>query len=160
MADVIAIKHQSMYTARMQACFDKVGNGRLAGAGEAGKPQHRRLLMHEAATRLLAHGDRLMMNVGCTSQSEIDHAASDGLVAAAIDQDESTGRTLIGVAVEGYRPRDRQVTDDYLVQAQPLCSKLCETVGVDAMLELSHGRGQRDMVDFHQIGTAREQRLR
>ena len=105
-ANVITVQHQRVHTARMQFRFHKVGDSRLAGAGQAREPQHRRFVVHQSTTLGLADSDGLMVNVCCTPQGEIDHSGCDGLVGRPIDQDERASCTVVRVCVERYRPRN------------------------------------------------------
>ncbi len=156
-ADIVAVEQQRMRTARVQAGFDQIGDGRFAGARQAGEPQHHRLVMHQPAALGLADGDGLAMDIGRAPQREIDHAGGDRLVGIAVDQDEGAGVAVVGVRIEGDRPRHRQIADADLVQRQRLGGKLGERVDVDLVLEAGHGRRQRRVVDLHQIRALRQQ---
>ena len=46
-ADVVAVEQVGVAAERVQPLLDQVGDGRLAGAGQAGEPQHARLLALE-----------------------------------------------------------------------------------------------------------------
>ena len=48
-ADVVAVEQVGVAAARVQPLLDQVGDRRLAGAGQAGEPEHARLLALESA---------------------------------------------------------------------------------------------------------------
>src|SRR3546814_1760488 len=78
MADVVAIEQIGVVAQRVQALLDQVGDGRLAGARQAGEPQAARQLALAARTRRLVDVQRLPVQVGRAPQCEIDGAAGDG----------------------------------------------------------------------------------
>ena len=58
-------------------CIDDMSNGRFAGAGQPGEPQHRGFVLHQIGAHRLANGLNLVMNIGGAAQREIDHARRD-----------------------------------------------------------------------------------
>ena len=103
-ADIVAVEQHGVVAARVQLLLDEVGDGRLAGAGQAGEPEDRGLLLLERGALGLADRERLPVDVGGAAQPEGDHAGADGVVGEAVDQDEGAGLAVLGVGVE----RDRR----------------------------------------------------
>ena len=62
-ADVVAVEQVGVAAERVQPLLDQVGDGRLAGAGQAGEPEHARLLALERRARGLVDVERLPVDV-------------------------------------------------------------------------------------------------
>ena len=102
-ADIVAVEQHGVMAGLMQPLLDDVGDGRLAGAREAGEPEDRRLLLLERRALGLADQQRLPVDIGAAPQPEGDHAGADRAVGEAIDDDEGAGLAVLGVRVEGDR---------------------------------------------------------
>ena len=74
-AHVVAVEQHGVDAARVQRLLDQIGDGRLAGAGQAGEPQHRAAVWcFSAARAALSTASGLAMDVGRPPQRESDHA--------------------------------------------------------------------------------------
>ena len=103
-ADVVAVEqHRCGGRARCSFCSTRLAMVDLPEPGQAGEPQHRRLLALQLGARCgLSTEQRLPVDVGGAAQRESDHAGADGRVGEAVDQDEGAG-----VAVLAHRDRRR-----------------------------------------------------
>ncbi len=135
-ADVVAVEHHGVDAARVELGLDHVGDGRLAGAREAGEPQDRGLLVFQRRARLLGDGEVLVVDVGGAAQREVDQARARGGVGGAVDQDEGAGVAVLGVGVEGDRRRGGEVAEADLVQPQRLGGIVLQRVDVDPVLQI------------------------
>ena len=64
MADVVAVEHLGDLPLLEERVLEGVGDGGLAGAGEAGEPQHAALLVHRLLAGGLVHGTLVPLDVG------------------------------------------------------------------------------------------------
>ena len=78
-ADVVAVEQVGVPAQRVQALLDEVGDGRLAGAGQAGEPQHAGLLALERARACLLTSSACQW-MFCAAQREVQHAGADRVV--------------------------------------------------------------------------------
>ena len=86
MSDVIAVEHERALAERMKLLFQIIGDGRFAGARQAGEPEQRRLLRIESCARCFGDFEGLEIGVRSAAQAETDHARRDCRVAVAVDQ--------------------------------------------------------------------------
>ena len=160
-ADVVAVEHQRVDAARVQLRLDEIGDGRFAGAGEAGEPQDRRALMLERGAR-----SRLVTLRSCRwtlvarRRPWVDHARRRRLVGGAVDQDEGAGLAIVGIGIEGDRLRRREVAERR-PRSAPASSPASFSSVLTSIrcLQLGDGRRHRRGADLQQIGAARQQRL-
>ena len=50
--DIVAVEQEGVAPARVELRLDQIGDGRFAGAGEAGEPEQFRLLLHQRGAAL------------------------------------------------------------------------------------------------------------
>ena len=79
----------------------QVGDGRLAGAGQAGEPQAAPACWPLIAARACRSAELVPVDVAGAAQGEVDGAAADGGVALAVDQDEAAELAVVGILLEG-----------------------------------------------------------
>ncbi len=120
-AQVLPVQHVDRAAHIEQLALHGVGQGALAGAGEAAEQYGRRLLAEAAGTLLARHmGIRTVMSAAAMGRrrSGDDHAGANGAVGQAIDDDEGAGGAVLLIAIE----RDGRVQADLdpgdLVQLQ------------------------------------------
>ena len=143
----------------VQLLLEQVGDGRLAGARQAGEPQHRRPLVLQFRTRSLGDVERLPMDVRGTAQRVEDHAGADRGVGQPVDQHERAGHLVFGEGIEGERRLHRDVADADLVEFQRLCRLVGEIVDVDPVFQLGDRGVDLVRLGAHQIGAARQKRV-
>jgi len=80
---------------QVQHLLHQVGDRRLAGARQAGEPQHAGFLGIERRARLPVDPERPPMDVAGAAQRERDHAARHRGVALAVDQDEAAHLAVV-----------------------------------------------------------------
>ncbi len=107
-ADVVAVEQVGV--ARRAACsllLDQVGDGRLAGAGQAGEPHARPGCWPLSAARASrVDVERLPVDVLGPAQREVEQPGADGGVGQPVDEDEAAHVAVLGVGVERDRPVD------------------------------------------------------
>ena len=101
MAHIVAIEDGGVAAGFVELALHQVGDGGLARAGQAGEPQHRRLLVLRRRAGRLVHVHRLPVHVLAAAQGEADHAGADGGVGHAVDQDEAAQIVVVVVGLEG-----------------------------------------------------------
>ena len=107
-AEVVAIERVGVPPFRVQRLLHQLGDGGLAGARQAGEPQHHRLLVVERGARRLVHQEFLGVDVGGAAQREVHHARAGGAVGEAVHQHEGAGRAVVahrGRAARAWRAR-------------------------------------------------------
>ena len=159
MAHVVAVEQVGVPAAGVQAGFQQVGDGRLAGAGQTGEPQQHGLLAHLFGARLLAHIHVLHMNILRTAQGILDQARANGGVRQTVDEDEAAGFTVVLVGIEGDRLAGKEVAHADLVQRQLFGRQVLHGVDVDLVLGHRQGHRQGFAADFHQVGATGEHGL-
>ena len=103
-ADIVAVEHIGVAARRVQLLFEQVGDGRLAGARQAGEPEHRRAAGSSAAARaFLSTSSDCQWMLSARRSACSDHAGADRGVGDAVDQDEGAGGAVLGKGVEGDR---------------------------------------------------------
>src|SRR5215470_10508340 len=107
MADVVAVKYHGMDAAFVQCLLNKVGQGRLSGSRQPGKPHNARHLMFELGARGFIDKMALPMNVVCPVQPESDEASAGRLVGEAVDKNEGASPPVICVSIECNWGRSR-----------------------------------------------------
>ena len=123
----------------MELLLDEVGDGRLAGAGEAGEPQDARPLALERrrAPRLSTSSACQWMLVARRRPKRIMPAATVALVKRSIRMKEPVVAVVV-VEVEGDRLGERQIAEADVVERQRLGGERLEGLDVDLVLELAH----------------------
>jgi len=144
---------------RQQPLLDQVGDGRLAGAGQAGEPQAARRLVLDPRARRLVHVQVLPVDVAGAPQREVQRSGGDGGVALAVDQDEGAERTVARVRLERERLVEVQVAAGDLVELQVLGGQVLLGVDVDLVLDLGDRGADRARAQLQQVGPARQQAL-
>ncbi len=74
MAHIVAVEQEGVYAALVELALDQIGDRRLPRAGEAGEPEHRRLVAIQLF--VVGAGDQrgVAVDVGRAAQAEVDHA--------------------------------------------------------------------------------------
>ena len=85
MTHVVGIEKEGMPAELHELLLNKVGNGRLARAGQAGEPQHSRLLALQARMGFAADIEMLAMDVVRSAQREVQHSAGNCRVTELVD---------------------------------------------------------------------------
>ena len=87
-AHVVAVEQVGVSPERQQLLLDQVRDRRLAGAREAGEPQHRGPLALLGRTRGAVDVERLPVDVLRTPQREVHQSRADRRVGQPVDQDD------------------------------------------------------------------------
>src|SRR5690606_30950110 len=117
----------------------QVGDGRLAGTGETGEPDHGWFLVLLAGAGLGIDVDVLVMNVLGTTQRKVQHAGTNGVVGETVDEQEAAELAVVGVGLKGHRAIEADVADTNLVHGQLVSGQVLHGVDVDAVLQVGHG---------------------
>ena len=88
-AHVVAVEQVGVAPELVELLLDEVGDGRLAGAREAGEPDDGRLLAVDDRAGRLVDLDRLPVHVVGPAQREVQQAGGDGGVGEPVDEDEA-----------------------------------------------------------------------
>ena len=111
-ADIVAVEQIGVPALGQQLLLDQIGDGRLAGAGKPGEPQHARASGPSAAARLaLVTSSACQWMLWAPPQREMDHARADRGVGDAVDQDEAAELRHRLIGLEGDRLVERDVAD-------------------------------------------------
>ena len=124
---------------REQPLLDQVGDGGLAGARQAGEPQHRRLLA--ASAPRAPPCPRRAGASGCRSASRSARSTmpgADRVAGQPVDQDEAAHLAVVRVGLEGDRLRQRQsVTRPISLQMQLACAGTSVSVSMSSRWAMS-----------------------
>ena len=159
MPDVVAVEGVGVAAHRLQLLLDQVGDGRFAGAGEAGEPEHRRSLAFGGRAALLGDVERLPVDVLRAAQREMDHAGPHSAVADPVDDDEAAGVVIVGVGIKRDRLIETDIAQANLVQLELLGRQMLERVDVDLVLELGDRRRDGLGAGLQPVRPAGQQRL-
>jgi hypothetical protein len=139
-AHVVAVEHARVHAFGVQPALEQVRDRRLAGAGDAGHPQHARLMRVELRVRGLGHLEALPAHVGGAAHGARDHPRGDRAARRAVDQDAAAQVVVGDVGVERDRPVERQRDVADLVAVQRARLALLAGVDVDGERELGDPR--------------------
>ena len=93
----------------------------LPAPGEAGEPEHARLLAASSPARAVLSTSSACQWMFCARRSaKRSMPGADGVVGEPVDQDEAAGVAVLVVGVEGDRPVELEVADADLVQLERL----------------------------------------
>ena len=119
-ADIVAVEQIGVPALREQRALDQIGDGRLARAGQAGEPQHRRLLALQLGARVLSTSSACQWTlVARRRPKSIMPAPTVALVKRSIRMKPPVSR-LSAIGVERDRLRGREIGVADLVQLQRL----------------------------------------
>ena len=158
-ADIVAVEDVGVAARRVQLLFQQVGDGRLAGARQAGEPEHRRPLVLGAARapscrrRATASGCCRRAAARCT----IMPAPTVALVTRSIRMKAPVARFSAKVS-KAIGACTRDVADADLVHLQRLGRLAGEIVDVDAVLQLGDRGARLVGLGAQQVGAAGQQR--
>ena len=150
-AHVVAVEHVGVAAEPVQLGLDEVGDRRLAGAREAGEPQHARRLALLRRPQRLVDVDRLPAHVGRAPQRVAQHPRADRVVGDAVDEDERARLAVVVVGVEGDRAVELEVADPDLVELELGRGEVLARVDVELVLERRDRRGGDLRADPHQV---------
>ena len=154
-AHVVAIEQHGVMAGGEQALLDDVGDGRFAGAREAGEPDDGGPLLLERSALRFADEERLPMDVSRAAQAEGDHAGANGAVRIAVDDDERAGLAVLRIGIEGDRRSGRDVAEADIVEAERVGGEVLLGVDVDAVFDGGDARRDGRGADPCKVGAAR-----
>ena len=145
---------------RVQPLLDDIGDRRFAGAGQAGEPDDRRLLLVQRGTFGLADQERLPMDVGAAAQTESNHAGANSMIGKSVDDDERAGFPVLLVGIESDGNRGRQVAKGDVVQFELGCRKMITRVHVNLVFDRSDRHWHDLRPDAAQVRASGEPEVR
>jgi hypothetical protein len=131
-AHVVAVEQVGAEPVGVQPLLHQVGDGGLAGAGQAGEPHHAGLVPAELGAGVLVDLHRLPVDVVRPTQGVADHAGAHGVVGEPVDDDEAAHVAVVVVRVEGHRLVEGEVAHADLVELEGLGRDVLERVDVHA----------------------------
>src|SRR5690606_3705509 len=134
--DVVAIEQEGVAAVGEQPLVDEVGDGRLAGPGQAGEPQHQRLLALQGGAFGAADVERLPLDVGGPAQGEADQAGAGRLIGLAVDQDQAAEVAAVGVGLEGQGRVEVQVADGDVVELERAGREVFAGLDIDPVADV------------------------
>ena len=158
-AHVVAVQQVGVASGGVELLLDQVGDRGLAGAGQTGEPEHRRLLAEQRGSGGLVHVEVLQVDVVRAPQREMQHAGADRVVAHAVDDDESAGVAVAHIRIEGDALVERDVAHADLVEIELLGRQVLHRVDVDLVLRLGDRDPDGARAQLEQVGTPRQHRL-
>src|SRR5271166_1840796 len=115
MTDIVAVEQHRMAPGGNQLLFYEIGNRRLAGSRQSGKPQHGRRLTFQSRPLFSSDCQRLPMDVAGPAQTEADHPGTGGLVGQPVNQYEGSGISVLSIRVKSDRGGGREIAEPNIV---------------------------------------------
>ena len=139
--------------------LDQVCNGRLAGAGQAGEPEHAGTLCLQRRPGVLCYRQHLLPDVHSATQRKIDRARGNGFVAIAVDENETSGLANFGETIERHRRCRGDVAHADLVERESVCGLVMKRFDVQTEFYRRHACRHRANAYFEDVFPPRQQRL-
>ena len=90
MADIVTVENVGPLALGVEFFLERIGNGRFAGAREAGEPNHLALMPAERLAIFAGDSKRLPIDILRAPQIMRDHPRCHGGVSELIDEDKPT----------------------------------------------------------------------
>ncbi len=153
MADVIAIQQVTVIAALHQALFQAVGQRRFSRTGQAGQPNHARLLSLLIGPLQLGHFVIVPHHIARLIHHRLDdrphdHARADRGVGQTVDDDKTAGAGDFVVGIKGNGLIEGEAAISDLVQAQFIDALVLQGVDVDAMMQQAGNGGNHARAHF------------